>query len=94
MEDLHENDSRPITLLDIKENLKNYSLNKMKALSFILIDSLNKIGEDKTNLKKALEKCEEEVIDLSVQVIELTSEKGKIKDDLITYKEELVELSM
>lgn len=32
----------------------------------MVIDSLNKIIKDKENLKEVLEKCEEEVIELSV----------------------------
>lgn len=79
MADTDENKSRPMTHMDVKENLKNNSTNKMRYLVFTLIDSLNKIVEDKENLKNTLEKCEEEV--------ELISEKIKLKDNLSMCKE-------
>lgn len=82
MEETDDNKDKPVILLDIKKNLKDYHLNKMRSLSSILIDSLNELAKDKENLKKNLDKCEEKVIKLSVQVTELTSEKRKLKDDL------------
>ncbi|XP_047267722.1 uncharacterized protein LOC124898124 [Capsicum annuum] len=77
-----------VTLLDINENLKDYSLNKMRSLASVLINSLNDLARDKKNLKKSLEKCEEEVIKMSVQATELTNEKRILKEELGKYEEE------
>ncbi|PHT89522.1 hypothetical protein T459_04635 [Capsicum annuum] len=65
-EDTDDDEDEPVTLLEIKENLKDYSLSRLKSLDSMVIDSLNKIIKDKENLKEVLEKCEEEVIELSV----------------------------
>lgn len=43
------------TLQEIKENLKDYSLSKMRSLVSILIDSLNGLAKDKVNMKKSRE---------------------------------------
>lgn len=75
MADSNENDSRSTTLLDIKENLMVYSLNKLRVFASTLINFLNKITQDKINLKEALKKCELEVIELIFQMTELISEK-------------------
>lgn len=41
-----DNEDKLVTLLDIKENLKGYSLSKLKSLASVLIDSLNEITKD------------------------------------------------
>lgn len=66
----------------------------MRSLASKMIDSLNEIAKDIINLKNELEKYEEEVIELSVKMTELTSGKRKLKNDLSTCEEELVELNV
>lgn len=44
---IDENESRSSTLLAIKENLKDYFLNKQRSLSSAMIDSLTKTTVDK-----------------------------------------------
>lgn len=56
MEDIDENESRPSTFLDIKENMKD--LGKLRYLASILINSLNEIAIDRKNLKESLERFE------------------------------------
>lgn len=82
MIDTDNEKSRPFTLFGIKENMKHYSLSKLRYLSSILIDSLDDLLKDKENLKKTLEKYDEEVIELSVQVAKVTNKKAKLKEDL------------
>lgn len=81
-EDTYYNEDKHVTLLDIKENLKVYSLSKLRSLFSVLIDPLYDVAKDKENLKKVLEKYEKEVIELSFKVDEITNEKTKIKKDL------------
>lgn len=71
MEDSDDDEYNQVTLLDIKENLKNYFTNKLKSLAIVLIDIVNELTKDKEGLKKDLKKCEKEMIELSVLVTEL-----------------------
>lgn len=66
MAETDDNEDEPVTLLDIKENLKNCSLNKLRSLASVLSDSMNELFKDKENLKKVLKKYDEKVIKLSV----------------------------
>ncbi|XP_047257487.1 uncharacterized protein LOC124889575 [Capsicum annuum] len=61
-------DDDEVTLLDTKENLKNYSLKELKFLTTMLIDTINELTKDKECWKKDLEKCEKEMVELTVQV--------------------------
>lgn len=82
MADTDDDEGKLVALFNIKENLKDYSFGKLKSIAFALIDSFNDFSKDKERLMESLEKYEEKVIELSVQVTELTNEKGKSKDDL------------
>lgn len=44
----------PITLLNIKDNLKDYSLTKQRSLTSVLINTLNNLDKDK-KIKDAME---------------------------------------
>lgn len=79
MTNTDDNEDKPVTLLDIKENLKVYSLSKLRSLAYMLISFLDNLANYKENLKEALEKYEKEVIELSVQVSELINKKAKLK---------------
>lgn len=52
MEDTNDDKDEPVNLLDIKVNLKNYSLSKLKALASVLIDSMNDLTKNKEKLEK------------------------------------------
>lgn len=41
-----------ITLHDIKKNLKNYSLSKLKSLALMLIDSLDDLAKGKEYIRE------------------------------------------
>ncbi len=45
-----------VTLLDIKENLKNYSIKELKSLAAVLIDNVNDLTKDKKYFKINLKK--------------------------------------
>lgn len=47
MSDTNNDEDQPITFLDIKANLMNYSLSKLKYPFFVLIDSVNELIKDK-----------------------------------------------
>lgn len=83
-----------VTLLNIKDNLKNYYLSKLRSLASVLIDSLNDLAKGKENLKNAMEKCEEEVIEMFTQMEKVTNEKERLKEELAKYEEKVVELSV
>lgn len=55
----------------------------------MLINSLNDLSQDKENLKESLEKYDDEVIKISVQVAELPNEKGRLEN--WQCEEEIVE---
>ncbi|PHU02280.1 hypothetical protein BC332_27531 [Capsicum chinense] len=54
-DDTNNEKDKPVTLLKIKENLKDNSLSKLRSLAFMLIDSLDDLVKDKENLKETLE---------------------------------------
>lgn len=66
MADYQADEDNPVTLYDIKEDLKDYSLSKLKPLASVLIDSLNNLAKGKEDMKEALENYEEKVGELSV----------------------------
>lgn len=82
MADTDNDENKLLTLLDIKENLKDYSYSKIKSLTSVLMNFLIDLAKDKEILNKALEKYEEEVVDISMEVAKLTNEKAKLKKDL------------
>lgn len=49
--DTNNDEDKPMTLLDIKDNLKDYSPNKLKSHDSVLIDSMNELTKDKKSLK-------------------------------------------
>lgn len=81
MTDTNDDKDDQVTLLDIKENLEYYSPKRLKSLIIVLINTINYLTQDKGNLKEDLDKYEEEMIELSVQVTELTKENTKMKKD-------------
>lgn len=93
IKDTNNEEKKPITLLEIKENLKDYSLSKLSSLISVLINSLNDLTRDKENMKEAFEKCEAEEIDLNIQVAKLTNEKKRLKVKLAKCKK-LVKLNV
>lgn len=66
IKDTDNEEYKPVTLLDIKKNLKDYSQSKLRSLASVLIDSLDDLAKDQESLKKTLKKYKEEVIKLSV----------------------------
>lgn len=60
----------------------------------MLIDTINDLIQDKENIKKDLNKYEEQIIELSVRVIELTIENPNLKKYLEKYEGKLIELSV
>lgn len=52
MDKSDDDDDDKVTLMDIKENLKNYSLKELKFLATILKDTFNNLIKDKECLKK------------------------------------------
>lgn len=89
MVDTYNKEYKLVTLLDIKENLKENSLSQLRSLTSVLINSLNDLSQDKENLKESLEKYDDEVIKISVQVAELPNEKGRLEN--WQCEEEIVE---
>lgn len=89
MENIDNGEEKNITLLNIKKNLKDYSMSKLIALASILINSLNDLTKEKKNMKQVLENCE-----LNIQVTELVIEKRKLKEELEKYEDQMVELSV
>lgn len=57
-----------LTLHDIQENLKDYSLSKLKSLALVLINSKDDLEKGKKDLKGASENYEEEIVKLSEQI--------------------------
>lgn len=84
--DVDEDDK--VTFLDIKENLKNYSLTELKSLDAVLIDNINDLTKDKEFYKINLEKCEEEDVELNVIVTELqsTSQSLSVENESLNKK--------
>ncbi|XP_016558062.1 uncharacterized protein LOC107857737 [Capsicum annuum] len=78
----HDAEDDKVTLLDIKNNLKNYSLATM------LVDTVNELTKDNECLNKNIDKCEEEVVELTVQVTELqqTGKLLSLENDLLNEK--------
>lgn len=56
---------KKVTLLNIKQNLKDYSLKKLKSLANVLIDSLCDIKKEKYFLKVSLDDFENKKIALT-----------------------------
>lgn len=52
MTDTGKSEGKLTTLHDIKESLEEYSLSKLRSLSYVLIDSLNNLVKDKRGLKE------------------------------------------
>lgn len=71
MVDLDSDENDHVTLQDIKDNLKDYYSKRLKFLAAMLIDIVNELTKDKESLKEDLDKCVEEMIELSVQVTKL-----------------------
>lgn len=71
MANIDNDKDEKVTLLNIKENHKNYSLKEFKSLATVLIDTINDLTRDEECLKKDFEKCKEETVELSVQVTKL-----------------------
>lgn len=51
MADSNSEGDKHVTLLDTKDNLKDYSLSKLVSLASMLIESLNNLSKYKENLK-------------------------------------------
>lgn len=94
MEDTDNDEDKSLLLLDIKKTMKDYSLIKLRSLVSMLIDSQDDLAKDKESLKEALKKCEKEMADLTVQVVELTNKKEKLRENLAQYEEEILEISV
>lgn len=62
--------------------MKDYFLSKLKSLTSVLIDSLDDLAKGKEDLREDLQKCEEEVAKLSVQIDELKNKKVRMRKDL------------
>lgn len=86
------NEDRPWTLNDIKQNLKDYSPNKLKSLESVLIDSLENLDKGKKDFREALENYEGKVMKLCEQIVELKIEKAKLGENITKYKVEILEL--
>lgn len=49
MADIDDDEDEPVTFLDIKENLKNYSPSKLRSLAFVLVDYMDELLDTKKN---------------------------------------------
>lgn len=54
MADTENDNDIPMTLLGINENLKDYSLSKLRSLASLLLDSLVDLAKDEENMRKSL----------------------------------------
>lgn len=63
----------PITLLDKRDSLKDYSISRLRTLASELINSLNDLDKDKEDIKKVMKNYEEEVIGINIQMDEITN---------------------
>lgn len=66
-----DDEDNKVTLLDIKENLKDYSLKELKFLTVVLIDTIGELTKDKESLNKNLNKFEEEKVELTKKLSKL-----------------------
>lgn len=84
MNKLDDDEDNKITLLDLKENLKNYSLKELNSLSTVLIDTIYEFTKDKESLNKNFDKFKEEKVELTEQLSKLqeTYKSLSLKDDL------------